>query len=178
MCYLMLMETAAASDPFVASLPVFAKFESVADIDNYRPLPDGWALATADIVGSTKAIGAGRYKTVNMAGASVISALLNALGRQDLPFVFGGDGALVAFPGSALEITRNALAVVQRWVADELDLTLRAAIVPIKDIRAQGLDARVARFRASEAVFYAMFAGGGGSWAEAEMKAGRYRIDP
>lgn len=178
MCYLMLMETAAASDPFVASLPVFAKFESVADIDNYRPLPDGWALATADIVGSTKAIGAGRYKTVNMAGASVISALLNALGRQDLPFVFGGDGALVAFPGSALEITRNALAVVQRWVADELDLTLRAAIVPIKDIRAQGLDVRVARFRASEAVFYAMFAGGGGSWAEAEMKAGRYRIDP
>ncbi|TIM14685.1 MAG: DUF3095 domain-containing protein, partial [Mesorhizobium sp.] len=94
------METAAASDPFVASLPVFARFESVADIDNYRPLPDGWALATADIVGSTKAIDAGRYKTVNMAGASVISALLNALGRRDLPFVFGGDGALVAFPGS------------------------------------------------------------------------------
>lgn len=174
----MLMETAAASDPFVASLPVFAKFESVADIDNYRPLPDGWALATADIVGSTKAIGAGRYKTVNMAGASVISALLNALGRQDLPFVFGGDGALVAFPSSALEITRNALAAVQRWVADELALTLRAAIVPIEDIRAQGLDVRVARFRASEAVFYAMFAGGGGSWAEAEMKAGRYLIDP
>ena len=174
----MLMETAAASDPFVASLPVFAKFESVADIDNYRPLPDGWALATADIVGSTKAIAGGRYKTVNMAGASVISALLNALGRQDLPFVFGGDGALVAFPGSALEIARNALAAVQTWVADELDLTLRAAIVPIEDIRAQGLDVRVARFQASEAVFYAMFAGGGGSWAEAEMKAGRYRIDP
>ncbi|RUX33074.1 adenylate cyclase, partial [Mesorhizobium sp. M2A.F.Ca.ET.042.01.1.1] len=40
MCYLMLMETAAAPDPFVASLPVFAKFESVADIDNYRPLPE------------------------------------------------------------------------------------------------------------------------------------------
>ncbi|TGV62675.1 DUF3095 family protein, partial [Mesorhizobium sp. M00.F.Ca.ET.158.01.1.1] len=57
-------------------------------------------------------------------------------------------------------------------------LTLRAAIVPIKDIRAQGLDVRVARFQASEAAFYAMFAGGGGSWAEAEMKAGRYRIDP
>ena len=178
MCYLMLMETAAASDPFVASLPVFAKFESFADIDNYRPLPDGCALATADIVGSTKAIDDGQYKTVNMAGASVISALLNALGRQDLPFVFGGDGALVAFPGSALEIARNALAAVQRWVADELGLTLRAAIVPIEDIRAHGLDVRVARFQASEAAFYAMFAGGGGSWAEAEMKAGRYRIDP
>ena len=57
--YLMLMETAAGHDAFVDTLPVFAKFEGVADIDNYRPLPDGWALATADIVGSTKAI-AGR----------------------------------------------------------------------------------------------------------------------
>ncbi len=68
---------------------------------NYRPLPDDWALATADIVGSTKAIADGRYKAVNMAGASVISALLNGLGRRDLPFVFGGDGALVALPGGA-----------------------------------------------------------------------------
>jgi len=174
----MVMETAAASDPFVDSLPVFAEFESVADTDSYRPLPDSWALATADIVGSTRAIEAGRYKTVNMAGASVISALLNALGQRDLPFVFGGDGALVAFPGSVLEVTRNALAAVQTWVAEELGLTLRAAIVPMKDIRAQGLDVRVARFQASDEVFYAMFAGGGGSWAEAEMKAGRYRVDP
>jgi hypothetical protein len=63
-------------------------------------------------------------------------------------------------------------------VADELDLTMRAAIVPMADIRAQGLDVRVARFQASDEVFYAMFAGGGASWAEAEMKAGRYRIDP
>ena len=85
-------------DPFFAAIPVFSAFEGVADAANYRPLPDGWALATTDIVGSTSAIDQGRYKSVNMAGASVISALLNALGRRDLPFVFGGDGALVAFP--------------------------------------------------------------------------------
>jgi hypothetical protein len=36
---------------------------------------------------------------------------------------------------------------------------------------------RVARFKASEEVSYAMFAGGGASWAEAEMKAGRYHVE-
>src|SRR5262245_44002702 len=172
------MEKTADDDTFFDKLPIFAKFEGVADAGNYRALPDSWALATADIVGSTKAIEGGRYKSVNTAGASVISSLLNTLARRDLPFVFGGDGALVAFPGSAQEEARAALAAVQAWVADELDLTMRAAIVPMADIRAQGLDVRVARFQASDEVFYAMFTGGGASWAEAEMKAGRYRVDP
>jgi hypothetical protein len=92
--------------------------------------------------------------------------------------VFGGDGALVAFPATATATVREALSAVQAWVADELGLTMRAAIVPIADIRARGLDVRVARFQASGEVSYAMFTGGGASWAEAEMKAGRFRIDP
>ncbi|PRD42439.1 adenylate cyclase [Phyllobacterium phragmitis] len=172
------MEKPAAPDSFLDTLPVLPEFERVADIDNYRPLPAGWALAVADIVNSTGAVEAGRYKSVNMAGASVISALLNALARRDLPFVFGGDGALVAVPPSAVQAAREALAAVQAWVAEELAMTMRAALVPIEDIRAEGLDVRVARFQASDDVFYAMFAGGGSSWAETQMKAGRYRIDP
>ncbi len=69
---------------FFATVPVFTEFEGVADAGNYRPLPDGWILALADIVGSTQAIEGGRYKDVNMAGASVISAVLNAVGKGDL----------------------------------------------------------------------------------------------
>lgn len=172
------MEPSVLDDPFFASIPVFSAFEGVADANNYRALPDEWLLATTDIVGSTNAIEKGGYKSVNMAGASVISALLNALGRRDLPFVFGGDGALVAVPGSALDTTRETLAATQAWVKDELGLTLRAAIVPMATIRARGLDVRVARFQASDNVSYAMFTGGGASWAEAEMKAGRYAVPP
>ena len=164
------------SEAFFDTLPVFEMFEGVANADNYRPLPGNWLIASADIVSSTQAIAAGRYKAVNMAGASVISAILNALGRRDLPFVFGGDGALVAVPGSAADRTREALAAVKTWVAEELELDLRAAIVPLADIRAQGHDVRVARFQASPDISYAMFAGGGASWVEREMKAGRYAI--
>ncbi|WP_163360471.1 DUF3095 family protein, partial [Klebsiella aerogenes] len=53
---------AIANDDFFDSLPVFIDFEGVADAGNYRPLPDDWILAVADIVGSTGAIEAGRYK--------------------------------------------------------------------------------------------------------------------
>lgn len=168
----------APDDGFFSGAPLLVEFQSVADAENYRPLPDDWVLATADIVDSTAAIAAGRYKSVNMAGASVISAILNALGQPDLPYVFGGDGALVAVPAASEPLTRLALSQVQAWVSDELDLTMRAAIVPLTEIRAQGLDVLVARFRASEHVSYAMFAGGGVSWAEAEMKAGRYGVTP
>ena len=163
---------------FFSGLPLFEKFEGVTDAENYRALPDDWALAQADIVNSTDAIRAGRYKSVNMAGASVISALLNALDRRDLPYVFGGDGAVVAIPPRLTEKAASVLAAVQAWVADELDLKLRAAIVPLSDIRAAGHDVRVARFRASEHVSYAMFEGGGASWAEAQMKKGRFAVAP
>ena len=170
--------TPAASDSFFERLPVFTQFEGVALAENYQPLPNDWILATADIVGSTSAIAEGQYKAVNMAGASVISAVLNAVGRKTFPFVFGGDGALVALPGGYLQTAKDALAAVQAWVSDELHLTLRAAIVPMEDVRAQGLDVRVARFGASPDISYAMLTGGGASWAEAQMKAGRYVVQP
>lgn len=55
-----------ADREFYAGLPLFEAFEGVADEANYRPLPDGWWLAVADIVNSTGAIAEGRYKSVNM----------------------------------------------------------------------------------------------------------------
>jgi hypothetical protein len=167
-----------SSETFFAALPVFVEFEGVANSDNYRALPADWALATADIVDSTGAIEAGRYKAVNMAGASVISAILNALGNNDLPFVFGGDGAMVAVPPSGVDKARDALSAVQAWVGEELQLTLRAALVPVADVIAAGLEVRVARFQVNANVSYAMFAGGGSSWAEARMKEGLFAVPP
>lgn len=172
------MDSRNADRAFLDHLPVFAAFEDVTNFDRYAALPSDWLLATADIVNSTQAIAAGRYKSVNTAGASVISALINRIGIRDLPFVFGGDGALVALPPASKGDAREALAAVQTWVKEELDLDLRAALVPIAEVLEHELNVRVARVRASEHVTYAMFAGGGASWAEAEMKAGRYRVLP
>ena len=52
------MDTPPPTKPF-STAPGLEEFEGVADVADYRPLPDGWALATADIVGSTKAIAGG-----------------------------------------------------------------------------------------------------------------------
>lgn len=162
---------------FLSRLPRFLEFEGVADFSRYRPLPDGWALAMADIVDSTGAIASGQYKSVNMAGASVITAVLNALDRPDLPFVFGGDGAFVAVPALGIEAANTALSQVRMWVEREFRLDMRAAVVPVEDIRAAGLDVRVAFFQASSEVSYAMFAGDGARWAEDQMKKGVYRVE-
>ncbi|MGF9694604.1 DUF3095 domain-containing protein [Rhizobium sp. 0TCS1.26] len=163
-------------DDFYQSLPVLLRFEELADAASYAPLPSGWVLALADIVGSTQAIALGRYKSVNMAGAGVISAVLNALGTQDYPFVFGGDGAMIAFPGSRTDDVGGALSAVREWAASELDLTMRVALVPIEAVRTNGFDVAIARFGPSQHISYAMFDGGGTSWAEGEMKAGRYHV--
>ena len=165
-------------DTFFADVPAFSEFAGVTDMANYRSLPDDWALITGDIVNSTGAIAAGNYKTVNMSGASIISAVLNALDHQDLPFVFGGDGALVAVPASGIDKARAAVAAVRTWAHEEMGLEMRAALIPIKDIRQAGFDVRVARFRVSDYASFAMFSGGGASWADARMKAGQYLVEP
>ena len=166
------------SSRFFADVPTFDRFDGVTNPGNYRALPGDWYLAVADIVGSTAAIKAGRYKAVNMAGASVISAILNALGHRDVPFVFGGDGALVAVPAEVEGITRNALAAVQVWVSEDLGLSLRAALVPMSAVREAGQEVKIAKFQVASEVTYAMFTGGGASWAEAQMEAGHFAVAP
>lgn len=111
-----------------------------------------------------------------MAGAAVISSLLNSLECHDLPFVFGGDGATVAVPPKGLDIATVTLSKVQRWVQDDLGLTMRIALVPLDDIRDHGFDVRIARFQASDDVSYAMSSGGGNRRADERMKEGQYAV--
>ena len=125
---------------------------------------------------STKAIAEARYKAVNMAGASVIAAVTNALEGREFPFVFGGDGASFAVSPADLEQARAALAATAIWVEESLNLVLRVALIPVVSIRAEGLDVRVARFGPSPNLSYAMFSGGGLGWADAAMKRGEFAV--
>ncbi|WP_243372952.1 DUF3095 domain-containing protein [Microvirga solisilvae] len=163
---------------FYARLPVVAPFSRLTDPDVYTPLPEGWVLGLSDIVNSTAAIAAGRYKEVNTAAASLIAALSNRLGDQDFPFVFGGDGASFAVPPEQSDLARDVLAAVAAWAGDSFGFTLRVAMVPVSEIRAAGYDVRIARFAASHDVTYAMFSGGGLSFAERRMKEGAFAVQP
>src|SRR3954447_25589049 len=178
--YLVSSETrpapAMTAESFYGSIPVFRGFTSLMDPALYASLPDDWSVGVADIVDSTKAIAAQRYKAVNMAGAAVIAAVTNALEGREFPFVFGGDGASFAVAPRDLEPAREALAATATWVREDLDLGMRVALVPVSAIRAQGLDVRVARFGPSANLSYAMFSGGGLAWADAAMKRGEFAI--
>jgi len=170
------MTNRGGSDTFYAGIPVFRGFTRLMEPSLYSPLPEDWTVGVADIVESTKAIAAKRYKAVNMAGAAVIAAVTNALEGREFPFVFGGDGASFAVAPEDLAAAREALAATAAWVKADLDLTMRVALVPVAAIRAQGADVRVARFGPSANLSYAMFSGGGLGWAEAAMKRGEFMV--
>ncbi|MFH6786569.1 MULTISPECIES: DUF3095 domain-containing protein [Methylobacterium] len=159
-----------------ADLPPATDFLSVLDDAQYRPVPDGWWVAVTDVVDSTGAIAAGRYRAVNFVGAAVIAALRNALGRRDLPFVFGGDGASVLVAPDGAEAARAALAATVTWARDAMGLTLRAALVPVAGIRAAGHTVEVARYAPSPDIAYAMFMGGGLAFAERALKQGLHAV--
>jgi hypothetical protein len=166
------------SEAFYAGVPVLHGFGSLMDPARYTPLPDDWTIGVADVVQSTQAIAENRYKAVNMAGAAVIASVTNALGDREFPFVFGGDGASFAVSPRDRDGARAALAATAAWADGELGLSLRIALVPVADIRARGFDVRVARYAPSPNLSYAMFCGGGLSWADGAVKRGEFAVTP
>lgn len=162
---------------FYDRLDIHESFDEMADGGSYELLPPNWLIGVADIVNSTGEIAAGRYKMVNTVGAAVISAQINGSGGQSFPFVFGGDGAAFAFWPEHLEKSHEALAAVRRWALEEFGLEMRGAIVPVRDVMEAGYEVGVARYAASTGVDYAMFDGGGISWAEKQMKRGVYSVE-
>ncbi|MDP9812046.1 hypothetical protein J2W42_004916 [Rhizobium tibeticum] len=156
----------------------YSEFSRVLDPTIYEALPDDWLVGITDVVGSTSAIKSGRYEDVNYAGASVIAAVGNAWGDFDFPFVFRGDGAAFALPPQGIMTATSALRQVSAFAKADLNLALRAGLLTVGEIRANGRDVRIARYAASENATYAMFAGGGLKWAERQIKNGRYLVKP
>ena len=156
----------ADSTRFWRDLAPVHSFEDVAEIQSYTPLPDNWVIVIGDITGSTEAIEAGRYKAVNMVGAAVITAVLNALPGYDVPFVFGGDGAALAVPAAAEPAARGALARLKRHAREMFGLDLKAGCVSAAAVRVVGYDVAVMKVALGGENTLAMFAGGGLSTAD------------
>jgi len=155
---------------FYAALPVLEGFEAVTHAENFTPLPADWHVATCDVRNSTIAVQSGAYKHVNTVGASAVTAMLNAAGGLEIPFVFEGDGSAFCVPPGLLEAARGALLTTQEMARRSFGLELRVATVPVARIREAGFDIRVARVRVSDYYVQAVFAGGGMAYADRTMK--------
>lgn len=171
------MNDAAPSTEFYAALPSFAEFDDFLEFDSYAPVPDDWVVMCGDVRGSTRAIAEGRYKQVNMVGASVIAAVLNACAGYRIPYVFGGDGGVAVVPGTAREAAALALRRLQGFSHDAFGLGLRAAAVPVSRLRGEGHDVRVRKYALGPGNNLAMFAGGGIDRADEILKTAADR-DP
>lgn len=159
------------------SIPVLDHFSEVADSSQYVPLPADWVICVSDVVNSTAAMEAGRYKAVNLAGAGTISAVSNALSGDLSLYVFGGDGAGFAVAPDQSHTAREALSRTAGWAERDLRLDLRVGMIRVSDIRTAGHDVRVAFWQASEHVRYTMFTGGGMEWATEQLKSGTIRLE-
>ena len=163
---------------FYAALPVIADFARAVAPEAFRPLPEGWRVGFADVKGSTAAVAAGRYKSVNMIGAGVAAAVSNALRRRPFPFVFGGDGASFAVAPQDAGAAEAALRAMATFAREEFGFDLRIAMIDVAEIRAAGREVSVARYGPSAHCAYAMFSGGGLGWLDGEAKAGRFALAP
>ena len=158
-------------DRFYAELAPFDRFTDFTDVGAYARMPDEWLVLCADIRGSTRAIEAGRYKDVNTIGAACITAILNVSGDIEVPFVFGGDGAVIVIPPSLRLVAESELMALAEMASSRFDLDLRVGVVPVHDLRQHNLDVAVRKFQLSAGNFLAMFTGGGIELAEKLLKS-------
>ena len=142
----------------------------VTNIDRYSTVPEDWSIFITDVVSSSAAIAAGQYKSVNIAGVATITVIQNLCKDLDLPFVFGGDGAVILAPNEFTSKIQHALVSLAQLVEQQLKLTLRVGCIPMRAIRALGSDVLIAKFEPSPNNRLAMITGGGIQIADGLLK--------
>lgn len=146
---------------FFAGLPLLATSRDTFDGGQYRKAPDDWEVAVTDIVDSTGAIAKGRHKTVNFVAATGIAALRNLCAPIRIPFLFGGDGAVIMVPPEYATKARTELARVRGMAARDFEMTMRVGLVAVKELRRLGRDVLVGRYEPSPGNSFGVFLGGG-----------------
>lgn len=155
---------------FYKNLKSTSDFKTLADPGLYTPMPEDWCLAVSDVRDSTNQIKNGRYKDVNLIGASIIAAVSNAVNETELPFSFGGDGAIIAFHKKYLEEIERITAGCRKHAKDVFNLNLAAGVVSVSELYDAGHKVLLAKFKTSDHVSQASFMGDGVLVAEEWVK--------
>ncbi len=165
-------------DDFYRQLTGFTDISQIAEARFYRPVPDDWYVSVVDVRGSTQAIEAGNYRDVNFVGAAAITAHLHRV-APNLPFTFGGDGAVVLVKASMRQATLAVLQSLCYHARESFGLELHAGLVPVKTLRAMGKDLQIAKYLTGDNIIQAMLKGGGSTLAESLVKNHpEYRCEP
>ncbi|MEN9264719.1 MAG: DUF3095 domain-containing protein [Thermostichales cyanobacterium BF4_bins_65] len=167
-------------DQFYQSLPTLTRLIQITEPEHFVPVPQDWLIAMTDVVGSTAAIRAGRYKEINLIGACSIVSVLNAVGNLEIPFIFGGDGATLLIPPSQFEATKQALLGTKLMARQAFNLDLRVGIIPIAAVT-QNHPLQIAKLAIAPHYAQAVIKGGALLAANELLKSSpqfRYELDP
>ena len=160
----------ASAGDFFAGLPRMHNQASTFDETLYRAAPGDWLLAANDVENSTGAIARGQYRAVNFVAAAVIAALKTLCRPEAVPFLFGGDGAVVLVPPEKAEDTRRELARVRGFARREYGIELRVGLAAVDDVRRHGADVLVGRYEPTPGNTFGVFLGGGVGLLEEALK--------
>ncbi len=155
---------------FYARLKPLKALIEITDPHSFVAVPNSWYIVITDVVDSTGAIAAGRYKDINMLGACSIVSMLNLARNIELPFVFGGDGASILIPPALFSAAREALLANQYLAWSRFGLKLRIGIVPVAMVLDKGYALKIAKLKISDHYYQAMFSGGGLTYATEIVK--------
>lgn len=142
----------------------------MADPASFAPVPEDWSILIADVNDSAGAIRAGRYKDVNMLSASVLAGVFNALGTIDIPFIFGGDGAMLVLPSELVNKAVPALRNAAEKGPLAYGISMRTGVVPLRELYRDGFTLGLARLAPTGNLAMAAFAGEASAEAERRVK--------
>lgn len=159
------------NDAFYADLPVGDSLEMVIQDNHLYPLPADWCLIVSDVKASTDAVVRGEYRQVILLGVATIVTVLNSIDDNlSVPFVFGGDGAVIALPKRIVDVALAELTKLQQLAKTSFKLELRVAPFTMQEIIKAGHQVLVGRYRLSSSNDLAVFDGGGVQYAENRIK--------
>jgi hypothetical protein len=168
---LRLMET------FYENISSFKNFNGITTGEYFSPVPADWAIFITDVRGSTKAISEGKYKEVNTIGAASIVVTRKAMGKNDFPFVFGGDGATLLIPPSKIEAVSKELCALKRLSLKNFNLDLRVGMVQLSELYSHGKQLEVAKYELTPGRSVAILRGEGMNQAEEWIKQSRDKYE-
>jgi hypothetical protein len=159
-----------SSDRFYIELPGFSDFNTLSSNRHYRSLPADWHVVICDIRGSTKAIESGRYQDVNTLGAASIAVVQGVCNGEDIPFVFGGDGASFLIPPAHIQAVQEILVKLRNFAREKFAMELLVGSIPVSQVPFDRYPIEVAKFIIAGSRSIALMRGGGLSWAETQIK--------
>lgn len=145
----------------------------VSDENNFVPVPESWCIVAADIENSTQAVNEGQYQNVNLIAAGCIIAAINVAKKYniELPFVFGGDGAVILAPLQIREEITSALSIHRKNSLKLFGLNLKLGTITINEMLTNNHSLSIAKVKVTDNYIKAIFLGEGLKFAESIIKS-------